>query len=424
MDVRRDLLKERSFVIYFLASFVSNIGTFMQGLGVPFVLYRLTESNAWVGAGVLANWAASLVVTPLAGIISDRFSRRVILMWSNTVQLVAASGLWLLAQRDALTPWRMMVPLVVGGLAAGFQYAPSQALLPLLVPHEHRVAGLRMFNVQFTLARAIGPALAGLVLHEWGVRATFAVNTLSFAVVFVALIFVRERETTIATTQARWLREFVSGARYLWKRPTMTRGILTGFVIAICGSGTVQLAAGIAVEIFDVEGDRLGLLVAAFGVGASTASVCLLLAGARWRRSVAAMFGGACYATGILVVVSTHSFVVGAIGFALMGTGHVCGGTSISTSLHAQVAEQFRGRVTAFYLMAVLAGSPLGAVLWGAIGDAIGLRQALFASAATLFGYLAFVVVRFDRLRGLDDNVDPLSITRDSPMPVSATSSR
>ena len=424
MGVRQDLLGERSFVIYFGASFVSNIGTFMQGLGVPFVLYRLTESNAWVGAGVLANWAASLVVTPLAGLISDRFSRRLILMWSNTVQLLAAGGLWLLAQRDALTPWRMMIPLVVGGLAAGFQYAPSQALLPLLVPHEHRVAGLRLFNVQFTLARAIGPALAGIVLHEWGVRTTFAVNTLSFLVVFVALIFVHERETTRTETHGEWLSEFVSGVRYLWTRPTMTRGILTGFVIAICGSGTVQLAAGIAVEIFDVEGDRLGLLVAAFGLGASTASVCLLLAGARWRRSVAALFGGACYATGILVVVSSRSFVVGALGFAIMGVGHVCGGTSVSTSLHAQVAERFRGRVSAFYLMAVLAGSPLGAVLWGALGDAIGLRRALCASAATLFAYLAFVVVRFDRLRGLDSNVDPLAIKVEAPIPASAAPMR
>ena len=157
MGVRRDLLGERSFVIYFFASFVSNIGTFMQGLGVPFVLYRLTESNAWVGAGVLANWAASLAVTPVAGLISDRWNRRMILMWSNGVQLIAAAGLWLLAQRDALTPWRMMGPLVLGGLAAGFQYAPSQALVPLLVPHEHRVAGMRMFNVQFTLARGSAP---------------------------------------------------------------------------------------------------------------------------------------------------------------------------------------------------------------------------------------------------------------------------
>ena len=93
MGAKRDLMRERSFAIYFTASFVSNTGTFMQSLGVPFVLFRLTGSNTWVGAGVLANWAASLLVTPAAGLISDRLNRRVILMWSNAVQLVAAGGL-------------------------------------------------------------------------------------------------------------------------------------------------------------------------------------------------------------------------------------------------------------------------------------------------------------------------------------------
>ena len=422
MGAKRDLLRERSFAIYFTASFVSNTGTFMQSLGVPFVLFRLTGSNTWVGAGVLANWAASLLVTPAAGLISDRLNRRVILMWSNAVQLVAAGGLWLLAQHNALTPWRMMAPLVLGGLAAGFQYAPSQALLPLLVPHEHRVAGLRMFNVQFTLARAIGPALAGLVLHQWGVRATFAVNALSFVAVLVALLFVRERETEQEATEGQWHRQFVDGARYLLHRASMTRGILTAFMIALCGSGTVQLAAGIAAEIFHVDSDQLGLLVAAFGVGASVASIGLLVAGARWRRSAAALFGAGCYAGGIFIVVATHSFAVGALGFAVMGAGHVCGGTSISTSLHAQVEEQYRGRLTSFYLIAVLGGSPLGALLWGALGDAIGLRPALATAATVLLAYLLFVVVRFDRLRGLDGNVDPLAPAVARPVTAPAAS--
>ena len=196
----------------------------------------------------------------------------------------------------------------------------------------------------------------------------------------------------------------------------MTRGISTAFVIALCGSATVQLAAGIAPEIFRVDEGSLGLLVAAFGVGASSASVCLLVAGARWRRSVAALFGGVSYAVGILVVVSTHHFVVGLIGFAIMGTGHVCGGTSISTSLHAQVDERYRGRLTSFYLIALLGGSPVGALIWGALGDAIGLRSALCCAAGLLLAYLGFVFVRFDRLRGLDANVDPLASEGDVPM--------
>src|SRR6185436_1405467 len=99
-------------------------------------------------------------------------------------------------------------------------------------------------------------------------------------------------------------------------------------------------------EIFGVDSGQFGLLVAAFGLGASSASVCLLLAGARWRRSVAALFGGFCYGFGILIVACTHQVAIGLLGFAVMGCGHVCGGTSISTSLHAQVEEQYRGRLT------------------------------------------------------------------------------
>ncbi len=191
MGVRRELLSERDFLIYFVSSFISNIGTFTQSLGVPFVLYKLTNSYTWVGVGTLANWAASLVVTPLAGLLSDRLSRRLILVWSNSVQLAAAGTLWLMARHDVLTPWRMLPPLILGGLGAGFQYSPSQALMPVLVPSQHRVAGMRMYNVQFTAARAIGPALAGLILPEWGVTTTFAVNALSFVAVVLGLLLIR-----------------------------------------------------------------------------------------------------------------------------------------------------------------------------------------------------------------------------------------
>ena len=78
--------------------------------------------------------------------------------------------------------------------------------------------------------------------------------------------------------------------------------------------------------------------------------------------------------------------------------------------------------MTSFYLIALLGGSPIGALLWGAIGDAIGLRRALCCAAAFLLTYLGFVVVRFDRLRGLDANVDPLPIGVERPVPVSAAS--
>ena len=109
----RELFRNRNMRLFVPAAFISSTGSFMQGLGVPFVLYDLTGSNTWVGASVFANWFSSLVVTPFAGSLVDGKSRRAVMLWSNVVQLGAALGLWLLAISDGLDRWRILGLLCV-----------------------------------------------------------------------------------------------------------------------------------------------------------------------------------------------------------------------------------------------------------------------------------------------------------------------
>src|SRR5688572_17025189 len=98
----RDILRNRNFTIYLAAAVISNAGSFMQSLSVPFVLLELTDSYTWVGIGVFAWMVPSLLVGPLAGTVSDRFDRRRVLMWANVVQVFGAVGLWLLALTDSM----------------------------------------------------------------------------------------------------------------------------------------------------------------------------------------------------------------------------------------------------------------------------------------------------------------------------------
>lgn len=393
--------------IFVPAALISNTGSFMQGLGVPFTLFALTGSNTWVGAGVFANWAASLAVTPVAGQLADRMSRRLILLYSNCVQLVAALGLWLLAVAEALTPWRIIGLLAIAGLAAGFQYSASQALVPLLVEPAQRVQAVRINTVGFTAARATGPALAGLVLQTWGIKATFALNAASFMVVIIGLLLVRERAVA-SRGSAPWREQFADGFRYVMARPGLRRAMATIFVTALCGNGVVQLAAGIAAEIYGASRSGLGWMVAAGGVGSTLAAIALVFA-RHWPRARMAVFGMCIYALGVALVASTTVFAVGLVSFAVLGMGHVFAGTSVSTSLHAQVAEEYRGRVIAFYLMALLGGAPCGALLWGRLGDAIGLRAAFAIAFAALVVLIAVVVIRFGGLRTLDLDHDELA---------------
>ena len=139
-----EVLRNRNFTVYFVCAFVSNAGTFMQQIGVPFVMYDLTHRNAWVGASVFAGMVPSMLMSPFAGALSDRVSRRAILMVSNLVQLGSAAGLWLLAMAGEITPWRIIGLLVIAGFALGFQNAVAHALVPLLVPPRELIPALRL----------------------------------------------------------------------------------------------------------------------------------------------------------------------------------------------------------------------------------------------------------------------------------------
>ena len=106
-----DVLRNFNFSVYYLTAFVSNAGTFMQGVGVPFVMYELTKSNTWVGASVFAVMIPSLLMGPIVGPLADRRDRRMILLGSSIVQFIAATALWLLVdQRRAHSVAHRRVP--------------------------------------------------------------------------------------------------------------------------------------------------------------------------------------------------------------------------------------------------------------------------------------------------------------------------
>jgi MFS family permease len=398
----RAILADRNFTTYWLATLVSNAGTFMQGIGVPFILYRLTGSNAWVGAAVFANLLPSLLVGPLAGTMTDRFPRRLVLLWANVIQAIAAVGLWVLAALGELTPWRIVALLAVGGVGAGFQYSAAQAIVSLLVPREHLVPALRLNSLGFTGARALGPAAAGFVLDEWGATTTFAVNAISFLVVISALMTLRVKPVPPPTVSESYLSQFRSGIRYTWERPAMRLVVITAFVTALLAQSVVQLAAGIAGETYDVSARGLGLLVTLFGMGSVSGIVILLFVGDRRRRSRVSLTGLVLYGCCCVLSVVTTRYPIGLLAFFLMGTAHVLNGVTLNTTMQAQVDEEFRGRAVTLYLMALLAGMPIGALVLGGIGDLVGLRPTIAASGILLLVYCGHTAWRTNFLAPFD----------------------
>jgi MFS family permease len=397
-----DVLRNTNFSVYFLTAFISNAGTFMQGVGVPFVMYELTESNTWVGASVFAVMIPSLLMGPIVGPLADRRDRRMILLGSSIVQLVAAAALWLLAINDALTPWRIVGCLVVAGFGAGFQNATAHALIPLLVPSRQLMPAIRLNAVNFNVARVIGPVAGSLVLTHWGYKSTFALNAASFVVVIVGLLTARPRRIDYPNEHEPWVRAFVSSIDYVRSRQSMRQLMVFSFMLSVFGASVWQLTAGLVAEDYHASESGIGYLIASFGIGASVCGMTLLVRGENWLRSRMTLTGITLYGLGAILAVATPHIEVGLFGFALMGAAHSLGGVASTSALQTQVSEAFRGRVLALFIMSSFVGIPLGSVAGGRLGDLFGLRPTLAAYGLALGLYVAYAVVRLDRLRLFD----------------------
>ncbi len=156
---------------------MSNSGTWLQNVAVPFVIFRLTHSAAWVGFAGFAQFAPGVVLAPLAGSLADRFPRRSVLLVNQTLLGLAALALWVEWVAGWTSPWTITATVAISGTIASIGIASWQAFVSELVPREDLLNAVILNSTQFNAARAIGgPAVGGLVLGGLGPGWAFLFN--------------------------------------------------------------------------------------------------------------------------------------------------------------------------------------------------------------------------------------------------------
>src|SRR4051794_15754455 len=171
-------LRHHDFAVFWSAGLISNTGSWMQTITVPYVLYQLTHSTTWLGVSAFAAFFPSLIVGPIAGPMADRLSRQRILMVTQSAQMLVAFSLWAFWVAGAATPWVILAHLLVSGTAGGINISSWQSFVPLLVPPGDMLNAVRLNTMQFTGARAFGPPIGGLVLAPFGPPPPFMFNAL------------------------------------------------------------------------------------------------------------------------------------------------------------------------------------------------------------------------------------------------------
>ena len=339
------LLADRVYGPYLVANLASNCGNWTYNVVAAVAVFELTGSALAVGAVTGCLWISSLLLQPWTGALTDRFDRRRMLILGQAIAFCGALAIALatiaIGVEDLPGAWPIYAATAVIGLGIAFSMPAMAALIPSLVPEEALDQAIALNAVSFNLARAIGPAIAGLILLEADASLGFAVNALSFLALIAVLLAIRPRR---AQEVAEGDRSVAAGLR--WVLAERRRWLLLVSMIAI-GFATDPVNTLTPPHAAELDGGRglVGLMVTAFGVGA----VSLVGFVGRIRDRIGRERAGAAG----LVVVS-----IGIAGFGLSpvpaaalasmwvaGAGFIVAITSITTQLQAMVPDPLRGRV-------------------------------------------------------------------------------
>lgn len=392
----------RNFALFWSGALLSNTGSWVQNVTVPFVVFKLTGSAGWLGVAAFAQLFPAWLMGPAGGVIADRFPRRTVLLVTQAAMAVLAlaeAAVWAAGVRSA--------PVIVGivalsGVVAGLNIPSWQAFVTELVPREHLLNAVTLNSAQFNASRAFGPALGGLVLAGLGVTWAFLINALSFLAVIGALLLVSVPViTTKASGKPRVLAEFRETIRYTRTKPGIVTCILVVIALGLFGSPVFTLLVVFADDVYEVGRGLYGLLGAALGLGAILGTPVVAGWGSGLLRSRLMSGALVVYGAALAGFALSPGYWWGIVALLVAGAGYLAVASTLNTTLQLLVDEHMRGKVIALYLMGLTGTVPVGNLIQGWATEAVGPRVTVLVGGAAFLA-VTFWLATSRRLRLMD----------------------
>lgn len=373
-------LGESLFRSLWIASVVSYTGTWMQNVGAGWLMTQMTMNPFMVGLVQAAGALPVFLVILPAGALADMVDRRRFLLVTQGWMVLASATLGILTLASCVGPWVLLLFTFLLGLGSVMNDPAWQAITPELVPREQHASAVALNSAGFNVARAVGPALGGLIVAAVGCGVTFLLNAASF---FGVILFLY-----------RWKRpaEPTGPARRVWSAIGDGFAYVRGSALAksvLLRTGTFSVAAASMLALMPIiarpYGARgYGALLGCFGMGALIGAASLPRV--REKLSVDGLvvfaimvFAGMTFAAGRAQTFPLLCVVMLVAGGAWIGI-LAC----LNVAAQTMCPSYLRARALSFYLLVLQGGMALGATLWGALAKRIGIPNALAVAALVL----------------------------------------
>ncbi len=414
------LFRNQTFRMLWVAALASNFGGLVQAVGAAWMMTTLSQSERMVALVQGSVTLPIMVFSLLAGVFADNFDRRRIMLIAQSFMFAVSIVLTVLAYNGWLTPWSLLAFTFLIGCGTALHNPSWQATMGDIVTREELPSAVSLNSMGFNLMRSVGPAAGGAIVAIAGAAAAFAVNSLSYIAIIVALMRWRAPALDRRLPREPMGNAFLAGLRYVAMSPNLMRVILRGFVFGLSAVALLALLPVVVQSTLKGQAFLYGAMLGAFGMGAVGGALMNARLRARFvnERIARGAFVGFALGTGV-VALSSNAVLSGAA-LLLAGACWVLALSMFNVTIQLSTPRWVVGRALALYQTGTFGGMASGSWLWGAVAQHSEPRWALLSAVAVLlFGALIGLRLPLPEFGAL--NLDPLNRFREPALRLDLT---
>jgi MFS family permease len=385
--------RHRNFRILFAANFVSNIGTWAQGVAQAWLILELTNSGSYLGIVTALQFAPTLFFSISGGKIADKFNKRKVLILTNLTGAISALSVGTLVLLDQIQIWHVMFFAFVLGMGNAIDAPTRQSFNVEVVGKEDLPNAVGLNSTNFNIGRLIGPGLSGVLIAAYGTGFSFILNGISYLGVIISLLFIRESEL-FREEMNRSSTKIRQGLNYVRARPDILAVMFTVFFATSFGLNFNIFNTMMATAVFDKSAAEYGALGSILAIGSlSGAIVSARLERKRDPKFV--MRGAMLFSVVLIASAFAPNYITYAIFLPLIGFIALITFIAANTMVQLRTDSAIRGRVMGIYLTVFLGGTPIVSPLIGWMTQEIGTRYTIAICGAISLTAAALTYLKF-----------------------------
>jgi MFS family permease len=383
-------LRHRNFRLYWSGQALSLVGTWMQSVAQAWLILTLTNDPFMLGLLSAVQWGPVLLFGLFGGVLADALPKRRVLIVTQSVSMVLAFIVGILALTGAVQEWHVLLLALLLGITNIVDLPTRQSFVYEMVGREDLPNAVALNAASFNGSRIVGPAIAGLAIAAFGIPLAFIINGFSFMGTIGSLLAMRTSElqtpprTALPRSPSAVLGTLGEGLGYVRRTPHVLLVLVVLGLVSTVGMNFSVVIPPLARDILHAGPEGFGFLMAATGFGALLASVLLVVG----RPSVTTVIAGALLLGVISMVLAVSRFMpLSLAAMFLMGLGGITMAMGANTTVQMSVPNELRGRVMSVYTTIFAGTTPIGGLFQGSIASGLGTDVSIFVG-----GLLSVVV--------------------------------